>query len=96
MRRSALIAVQLLAVGMLAGVLLTGCAAPPPVQTRYIEERITVPSALLTCAPAPILGLIKTQKDVGNFIIRLEAAGEDCRDDVASIATIETGQGKTP
>lgn len=90
MRRSALIAVQLLAVGILAGVLLTGCAAPtPPVQTRYIEERIAVPQVLLTCAPAPDLGPIKTQKDVGNFIIRLEAAGEDCRDDVASIATIE-------
>jgi hypothetical protein len=82
---------QLLSVGVLAAVLLAGCAAPaPPVQTRYIEERVTVPSALLTCAPAPILGTIKTQKDVGDFIIRLEAAGEDCRDTVSSIAVIET------
>jgi len=80
----------MLTVAVLAGVLLAGCApAPPPVQTRTIEERVTVPKALLTCAPAPVLGVVKTQKDVGDFIIRLDAAGEDCRDTVASIAAIE-------
>jgi len=50
--------------------LLTGCAMvkPPP-----------IPSELLTCTPAPVVPETDSQAVVGQYVVDLWAAGEDCR-----------------
>jgi len=77
---------------LLIGLLLAGCAAPPPaplVMTKTVVERVTLPPGLLTCEPEPVVGPIKTQADVADYLVRLEEAGADCRDTVYSIRQIE-------
>ncbi len=69
--------------------LLTACAAPEPrviVQSRV--ERLSVPDALLTCAPHPEPGVIATQRDVAEYAVILADAGEDCRSKLASVKAL--------
>jgi hypothetical protein len=69
--------------------LLTACAVPEPmvvVQSRV--ERLSVPDALLICAPHPEPGVIATQRDVAEYAVILADAGEDCRSKLASVKAL--------
>ena len=56
--------------------LSTGCAMvkPPP-----------IPSELLTCTPAPAVPETDSQAVVGQYVVDLWAAGDDCRTKLAAI-----------
>jgi hypothetical protein len=93
MRRVVLQAVVLLPwilIGLIV-LALPSCSAPPapPVMTKVVVERVTIPAGLLSCAPEPQIGTITLQSQVADYIVRLEEAGADCRDTVSSIAKIE-------
>ena len=78
---------------LLLPLLLSACAgtAPPVVETRVQVERVTLPSGLLSCSPAPALGDWSMQSGVARYIVRLNEAYIDCRDTVGAIAGIESG-----
>lgn len=58
--------------------LLTGCAADPIVTVQYVKQDI--PASLLVCDGAPdVPGARATQRDVARFVVRLNDAGQDCR-----------------
>lgn len=67
--------------------LLAGCAAPEPRVLRVVETRVPTPPAELTaCQPAPEVPTEPLQgPDVGRFILRLDAAGQDCRRTLAEL-----------
>jgi hypothetical protein len=99
--RKALIVVQLVLLAVLVILGLAGCAAPAPpaavVETRYQVVRVTLPPGLLKCADAPPVPQAPTlQSEVAGYMVRLWEAGQDCRDDVASIATIENAPPSSP
>lgn len=74
---------------LFSAALLTGCAAPEPrvvIQSRV--ERLSVPDALLACAPHPEPGVIVTQRDVAEYAVILADAGEDCRSKLAAVRAI--------
>jgi hypothetical protein len=91
--RRTMVVLQVLAIGLLAAVLLSGCATPPApsvVQTRYEVERVTLPAGLLSCLPAPPAAPVPIlQSGVATYLVRLDEAYQDCADTVASIAQIE-------
>jgi len=73
---------------------LAACASKlaPPVPPVVVRKELVpqpIPGDLLTCAPQPEKpGESATQRDVGQFIIDLAAAGADCRGKVAAVREI--------
>ena len=60
---------------------LAACSAPPP-------ERVVVspPAELLSCRAAPIGPAGEySQADVARFVLRLDAAGQDCREKLEAV-----------
>jgi hypothetical protein len=72
---------------------LAACASKPepPVPQVVVRKELVrqpIPGDLLTCAPQPAPPDTGTQRDVGQFIIDLAAAGADCRSKVEAVAQI--------
>lgn len=66
---------------------LSACAGAVEGPVRVETVRETPPSALLSCRVAPPAprGDAYTQADVARYIIRLSAAGEDCRAKLSAV-----------
>jgi hypothetical protein len=73
------------AVLLAAGGLLTGCAERTVTVTKVETVRQDVPTPLRVCQPAPIVPACETQKCVAAYLVRLSAAGDDCRATVARV-----------
>ena len=59
---------------------LAGCAAQQdPVQRPPERVLISPPALLLECENAPSVPDAETQRAVAEYLVRLEAAGADCR-----------------
>ena len=56
--------------------LLTGCA---------MVKQPPLPADLLVCAPAPTVPDTDSQATVGQYVVDLWAAGDDCRTKLAAI-----------
>lgn len=51
-------------------------------------DRVTVaapPAEMLTCAPAPAVPEVETQRAVATYIVDLWDAGEDCRQRLGAV-----------
>ena len=73
---------------------LAACAdrTQPPVPPVVVRKELVpqpIPGDLLACAPQPAApGSSATQRDVGQFILDLAAAGADCRWKVGAVGEI--------
>lgn len=78
------------AVAILAAVLtLSACAGKPT------AEPVAPPEILLTCKAAPAAPQNATrQSEVARYIVRLHAAGQDCRDKLAAVRGLYEKEGK--
>ena len=66
-----------------AAIALSACAGKPPVET------VVPPEILLTCKAAPAAPTTATrQSEVAGYIVRLHAAGQDCRDKLAAVRSL--------
>ena len=66
--------------------LLAACGSPPP-PIAPPPERVLVepPEPLMRCAGAPVVPDAETQREVAEYLVRLESAGADCREKLAAI-----------
>jgi hypothetical protein len=80
------------ALAMSLAVVLAGCSssAPPPVLTKTVVERVTVPAGLLACEAEPAIGAYTLQSQVADYVVRLHEAWADCHEDLSAIAQLET------
>lgn len=79
----------LLAIALLGA--LTACATPDPVRVEVFRAP---PSLLLTCQNAPAVPDAETQADVARYIVRLHAAGADCRSKLGAVKKWSESQEK--
>lgn len=63
---------------------LAGCATPEPIVER-VEVFRAPPAALLTCQASPTVPDAQTQADVARYVVRLHAAGADCRSKLGAV-----------
>jgi len=78
-------------VAMLAAFVLTGCQSAPKeiVVERVVEWKIEIPNSLLTCSAEPVAGSTWIrERDVAQYLVKLAAAGEDCRAKLAAVRRI--------
>lgn len=73
--------------------LLAACAASPaPPAPRVIEKRVVeyppVSGELLACAELPVPSGIRTDRDVGEYVIRLYKAGHECQSKLGAVGRI--------
>lgn len=81
-------------VAMLVGFILTGCQSVPKevVVERVVERKIEIPNSLLTCSPEPVAGSVwLSQRDIAQYLVKLAAAGEDCRAKLAAVRRLVAG-----
>lgn len=67
---------------LLAVIAMSGCQSTPKevVVEKVVERKVEVPNSLLTCSAEPVAGTTwVSQRDVAQYLVRLAAAGEDCR-----------------
>lgn len=66
---------------IMAVIAMSGCTTTREVPVeRIVERKVEVPANLLTCAKEPVAGTVwVSQKDVASYMVKLAAAGEDCR-----------------
>jgi|GEM_PF-2074490 len=65
-----------------AMMMLAGCAAPEP---QRVEVFRAPPAALLTCQDSPVVPDAETQAEVARYVVRLHAAGADCRSKLGAV-----------
>lgn len=81
---------------MIRAILLTlalgACASPQVADLRIVDRPI--PAELLECAPEPDKPKARPlmQSDVAAYLLRLRAAGEDCRGRLGEIKALEVGR----
>lgn len=68
---------------------LAACATPEPVRVEVFRAP---PAALLTCQGTPAVPSAETQADVARYIVRLHAAGADCRSKLGAVAAWSKSQ----
>jgi len=69
-------------------IILTGCQSVPKeiVVERVVERKIEIPNSLLTCSAEPVAGSTWIrERDVAQYMVKLAAAGEDCRTKLAAV-----------
>lgn len=75
-------------VAILIAINLTGCQSAPKeiVVEKIVERKIEVPNSLLTCSAEPVAGSTWVrEREVAQYLVKLAAAGEDCRTKLAAI-----------
>lgn len=70
---------------------LAGCATPEP---ETVEVFRAPPAALLNCQASPVVPDAQTQADVARYIVRLHAAGSDCRSKLNAVRSWANAQAK--
>lgn len=81
----------LVLVAMLAAFMLTGCQSTPKeiVVEKIVERKIEIPNSLLTCSAEPVAGSTWIrERDVAQYLVKLAAAGDDCRTKLAAVKRI--------
>lgn len=76
---------------MLIGFVLTGCGSVPKeiVVEKVVERKIEIPNSLLTCSSEPVAGSVWIrERDVAQYLVKLAAAGEDCRTKLMAVRRI--------
>lgn len=71
----------------IAVLFLSGCAAPPVVQTVTVTKFVhpDIPPALLSCMSDPEIPVITMQSQVARLLVQEHIAGEDCRLHLAAV-----------
>ncbi len=70
---------------------LAACAAPEP---QRVEVFRAPPAALLTCQNSPTVPDAETQAEVARYVVRLHAAGQDCRAKLGAVKKWSESQEK--
>lgn len=74
---------------------LSGCQSVPKeiLVERVVERKIEIPNSLLTCSPEPVAGSTWIrERDVALYLVKLAAAGEDCRTKLAAVKRLMQSQ----
>ena len=66
------------------GLLLGACTPQVVTKVQYVGP--DVPTALLTCSPAPVVPDATKQSEVAQYIANLWAAHRDCYDKLGAVA----------
>lgn len=69
-------------------IILSACQSAPKeiVVEKVVERKIEIPNSLLTCSAEPVAGSTWVrERDVAQYLVKLAAAGEDCRTKLAAI-----------
>ncbi len=69
-------------------IILSGCQSVPKeiVVEKVVERRVEIPNSLLTCSAEPVAGSTWIrERDVAQYLVKLAAAGEDCRTKLAAV-----------
>lgn len=77
-----------IAVVVMAVIVMTGCQSVPKeiVVEKVVERKIEIPNSLLTCSAEPVAGSTwLRERDVAQYLVKLAAAGEDCRTKLAAV-----------
>ncbi len=80
-----------IAMAVMAVIAMTGCQSAPNeiVVEKVVERKVEVPNSLLTCSAEPVAGSTwMSQRDVAQYLVKLAAAGEDCRAKLAAVRRI--------
>ena len=77
-------------VAMLCAFVLTGCQSTKEIVVeKVVERKIEIPNSLLTCSAEPVAGSTWIrERDVAQYLVKLAAAGEDCRAKLATVRRI--------
>lgn len=77
-------------VAMLVAFVLTGCQSTKEIVVeKVVERKVEIPNSLLTCSAEPVAGTTWIrERDVAQYLVRLAAAGEDCRTKLAAVGRI--------
>lgn len=78
-------------VAMIVGFILTGCQSAPKelVVEKVVERKVEIPNSLLTCSAEPVAGSTWVrERDVAQYLVKLAAAGEDCRAKLKAVAKL--------
>lgn len=72
---------------LLAVVAMSGCQTTKEIVVdKVVERKVEVPNSLLTCSAEPVAGSTWiSQRDVAQYLVKLAAAGEDCRMKLAAV-----------
>jgi uncharacterized protein YcfL len=73
---------------LITAFLVTGCQSTPNevLVEKVVERKVEVPSSLLTCSAEPMAGSTwMSQRDVAQYLVKLAAAGQDCRLKLAAV-----------
>jgi hypothetical protein len=76
-------------------VVLTGCQSAPKeiLVEKIVERKIEVPNSLLTCSAEPVAGSTWIrERDVAQYLVKLAAAGEDCRTKLSAVRRLVSAQ----
>ena len=75
---------------IMAIIVMTGCQSTKEIVVeKVVERKVEVPNSLLTCSAEPVTGSIwMSQRDVAQYLVRLAAAGEDCRSKLMAVRKI--------
>ncbi len=82
-------------IAMLCALVLTGCqsAQKDIIVEKIVERKIEIPNSLLTCSPEPVAGSTWVrERDVAQYLVKLAAAGEDCRTKLAAVRRLILSQ----
>ena len=82
-------------IAILSAFVLTGCQSVPKeiVVERVVERKVEVPNSLLTCSAEPVAGSTWIrERDVAQYLVKLSAAGEDCRMKLAAVRRLVQSQ----
>lgn len=76
-----------IAVAVMAVIAMTGCQSTKEIVVeRVVERKIEIPNSLLTCSSEPVAGSTWIrERDVAQYLVKLAAAGEDCRTKLAAV-----------
>lgn len=80
---------------LLAVIAMSGCQSTPKeiVVEKVVERKVEVPNSLLTCSAEPETGSTwVSQRDVAQYLIKLAAAGQDCRAKLAAVRRLVLAQ----
>jgi len=60
------------------------------VETKIQVQKVNIPVELLSCAPAPVVPVLGVDWDkaVGEYIVSLSEAGEDCRSKLGKVKAL--------
>lgn len=74
---------------LLVATALLGCAKPAPVVTA---QATPIPDQLLGCKPEPMPPATGSQRQVASYVLDLADAGEDCRQKLGAVKSIEAAR----